>query len=150
MTDPIEGLLETLFPNLRSKTYRTASPPDEKYNCIAWAARDSSQWWEPVGVAPYYWPEGLPVGDYSPENYVAAFESLGFERCSDGSMEPGVEKVAVFVDSLGRGSHAARLMADGFWASKLGQWIDIEHEELAGVEGARYGHVVAYLRRPAP
>lgn len=38
--------LEELIPNLKSAQYELTSCPDDKYNCIAWAAGDAT------------WPEG--------------------------------------------------------------------------------------------
>jgi hypothetical protein len=44
--------LQTLFPGLRTTLSRVTSPADRKYNCIAWAANDASDWWWPEGKAP--------------------------------------------------------------------------------------------------
>ena len=41
--------LQTLFPGLRTAPFRITSPADLKYNCIAWAADDTSNWWWPHG-----------------------------------------------------------------------------------------------------
>jgi hypothetical protein len=35
------------FPRLRTDNHRITSPSSSRYNCIAWAAEDSSQWWQP-------------------------------------------------------------------------------------------------------
>ena len=39
--------IEDLFPKLRGKAYQVTSPRNEAYNCIAWAAGDTTDWWWP-------------------------------------------------------------------------------------------------------
>jgi len=53
---PMSEHLQALFPGLQSSPFRVTSPADGKYNCIAWAANDSSDWWWPTGDAPPVWP----------------------------------------------------------------------------------------------
>jgi hypothetical protein len=36
--------IERIFPALRGTAYQVTSPPDKKYNCIAWAAGDTVDW----------------------------------------------------------------------------------------------------------
>ena len=45
-------LPETSFPRLTPENHCLASPPTLDYNCIAWAAGDTENWWQP-GV--YLW-----------------------------------------------------------------------------------------------
>lgn len=67
------------------------------------------------------------------EAFSEAFAIKGFVRCSDGKVELGFEKIAVY--ALGSEiRHAAKQMKDGSWRSKLGPDEDIEHI-LAGLEG---------------
>jgi hypothetical protein len=122
------------------------SPPDVSYNCIAWAAGDSSRWWWP-GRRPFaYWPKEVPD---TPElsSFVAMFESLGYQPCADGSLERSREKVAVFIDASGAPTHAARQLSSGHWTSKMGKVEDISHS-IYGLEGGAYGSVSCYLSRP--
>jgi hypothetical protein len=95
------------FPRLATEPFSTTSPVDESYNCIAWAAGDSDRWWQPTPIGPYYWPDGLPLSDYSLSNYVAAYGRLGYEVCSSGELEDGIEKVALY-EHNGMASHACR------------------------------------------
>src|SRR5262245_7829296 len=39
--------LEDVFPGLRGTAYRTSSPADRIYNCIAWAVGVTADWWWP-------------------------------------------------------------------------------------------------------
>lgn len=145
--------IEADFPALVGTTYELTSPVDPRYNCIAWAAGDQDSWWEPVPamsgpgtMGGYYWPSGL---DLVPtlDNYIRAFRKQGYRPCEDGSLEGGYEKVALFADARGRPSHAARQLTNGRWASKLGEWQDIEHDTEHDVSGVSYGTVVVYMRR---
>lgn len=55
----VEGI-EGFFPRLRDGHYRVTSARDDVYNCIAWAAGATGEWWWPVGPGKTYWPEGVP------------------------------------------------------------------------------------------
>jgi hypothetical protein len=52
MAEHIEGA----FPRLVPDGYRETSPPDLLYNCVGWAAGDTSRWWWPDKAS--YWPKG--------------------------------------------------------------------------------------------
>jgi hypothetical protein len=138
--------VEGEFPNLPPNSYQKTSDADPQYNCIAWAAGDNLHWWEPVGIAPYYWPPNVPL-EYTLDNYVLAFELLGYEKCENGEFVPGFCKVAIYVDRHGNPSHAARQLGPNKWTSKLGQLEDIDHATLDGLSGNRYGYVAQFLRR---
>jgi hypothetical protein len=134
------------FPRLRSNPFYITSPETKQYNCIAWAAGVIDRWWWP-GLKPFaYWPPGVPTRLHL-DSFVAAFNSLGYEVCDNGAHEPGFEKVALFVDSNGVPTHAARELASGRWTSKLGPWEDIDHT-IFGLEVGPYGTATQYLKRP--
>jgi hypothetical protein len=44
-------------------------------------------------------------------------------------------------------THASRQLSSGWWSSKLGPSIDIEHATPGAVAGGVYGEVVAILSR---
>ena len=48
--------LQIIFAKLRSGGFRLTSKRTVQYNCIAWAAGDSSRWWWPRPGG--YWPPG--------------------------------------------------------------------------------------------
>ena len=130
------------FPLLTSENHRVTSPPAIEYNCIAWAAGDTENWWQPGA----YWPVESPAPEYGIGALEEAFKALGFEPCDDDRPEPGFEKVALFA-LLGDPKHAARQLPSGFWTSKLGEWEDIEHS-LHDLTGMVYGSVAMVMRRP--
>lgn len=131
------------FPRLTPQNHRITSPETIDYNCIAWSAGDMGHWWQP-GV---WWPIATPPGDYGLEVLRRDFEALGYAACVDGILEPGVEKVALYGDSLFY-THAARQLPDGRWTSKLGRAEDIEHDTPEDVTGGAYGEVAQFMRRP--
>jgi hypothetical protein len=142
-------LLEEAFPGLAGRGYQVTSPRDADYNCIAFAAGDTHNWWWPGrDVGREYWPAGVPR-ERTRDAFVAAFASLGYTVCEGEGPESGYEKVALFADAAGRPTHAARQLPGGGWSSKLGKAEDIEHG-LHDLEGALYGSVVLLMKRPAP
>ncbi len=143
MVNPFEGL----FPGLAGGDYRVTSPPNPDYNCIAWAAGATGAWWWPgQDVQKEYWPAGVPR-ERTRDAFVAAFAVVGYALCDGDGLEPGYEKIALFADTEGRPTHAARqLVPSGRWTSKLGKREDIEHN-LRDLEGGLYGSVVLIMKR---
>lgn len=134
--------LETIFPGLAQSDYDITSKASDNYNCIAWAANDTTRCWWP---GQYYWPKPAEFSD-SIALFVDTFcECLGYEQCEGGDLEIGYQKVAIYAIS-GSVKHMARQLLDGKWTSKLGQLVDISHA-LPGVEGTDYGRVVQFLRK---
>ncbi len=140
--------IESVFPGLRGTDYRVSSPHDEVYNCIAWAAGDTRNWWWPGEPKVTHWPDGVPRVR-TLEAFRDAFATLGYEPCASGECEPGFEKVALYATADGLPQHAARQLSDGRWTSKLGMAEDIEHH-FHDLEGKVYGSVVLVMRRPRP
>ena len=140
--------LRAIFSGLRTTPFRITSPADPTYNCIAWAAGDTTDWWWPLDdVRRFYWPPGVPR-EVTLAAFASALMTVGYVQAGDESSETEFEKVAVFADSAGIPTHAARQLPSGRWSSKLGQAEDIEHE-LRALEGDVYGKVALILRRPA-
>lgn len=134
------------FPALAVANCRLTSPVDENYNCLAWASGDSKRWWWPDPLFLNYWPPGVPREE-SLKAFEHAFGLAGYVERSGPRLDVGKEKVAIYTSSNGTPTHAARQVADGWWASKLGENIDIEHH-LDALDGPEYGTVVLVLARP--
>jgi hypothetical protein len=109
---------EGAFPSLAADGYIVSSPKTQAYNCVAWAAGDTSRWWEP-GI---YWPG--PAGD-DLASLVGLFVVLGYAPCIGDELEVGHEKVALYADDQGYWTHAARQLPDGWCTTKLGPDEDI-------------------------
>ncbi len=134
------------FPRLQPQDCENGiSPATDSYNCIAWAALDDTQWWEPDTSLQYYWPDNLARGDYSRDAYIAAFRAHGFEVCGDGSRESGFEKIVIYT-LQNEPTHAARQTNDS-WTSKLGPYEDIQHANLDCLKGPLYGAPDVYMKR---
>ncbi|MDQ6805143.1 MAG: hypothetical protein M3065_09265 [Actinomycetota bacterium] len=79
---------------------------------------------------------------------VAAYAAIGYQPCDSVELDPSHEKIAVFADSSGEPRHAARQLPSGAWASKLGENVNIEHDDLGAVGGAFFGEPAQILCRP--
>ena len=143
----VEGI-DSVFPRLRGTDWRVSSEPDDRYNCIAWAANMTTDWWWPVGPGKTYWPEGAPRA-LALEAFQEAFANVGYRACAGVELEPGFEKIALFANDHGIPRHAARQRPSGRWTSKLGRMEDIDHA-LHDLEGTVYGSVVLIMKRPLP
>jgi hypothetical protein len=141
-------IIETLFPRLQSSGYRVTSPPDDVYNCIAWAVGVTGAWWWPGDPERTYWPADVPR-EPTLARIRLLFATLGYEECVGTEHEAGFEKVAIFSSPVAKPTHVARQLASGRWTSKLGESEDIEHE-LRDLEGEVYGLVVLVMRRALP
>jgi hypothetical protein len=142
--------LEEVFPALRGTVYQVTSPREKKYNCIAWAAGDTTQWWWPAESSPLreiYWPPAIPREE-TLEAFRQLLATLGYVACDDERVEEGYQKVALFAFA-GAPKHAARQLPNGRWTSKLGEMEDIEHG-LNDLTGMAYGSVVLVMKRPLP
>jgi len=145
------------FPRLKEGVYSVTSCEDTQYNCVAWAASDIVDWWEPVQGThygrPIFWPTSRLL-DYSVSNYTDAFATLGYEDSGNGYLEPGWEKIAILAEECSPGvyevTHVARQVASGTWTSKLGSAEDIAHLNVTDVCGPEYGAVVRFMKRRRP
>jgi hypothetical protein len=135
--------LSQAFPNL-TNNYQVTSPATTQYNCIAWAAsRDDSCWWPSLdGV----WPQGVSR-EITLAAFEAAFATIRYRRCENASLEPNLEKIVIYVDTLGFPTHAARQLPNGRWTSKLGKNVDIEHATPEAVNCPTYGTPALFMAR---
>jgi len=140
------------LPHLTDDTCEVTSMPSRQYNCIAWAAgNDGYNWWpDPMGVG--RWPSGAPRV-VTMEAFVKAYETLGYKLCYDNSLEPGLQKVAIYgktnpVDGTTIPTHAALQLESGEWSSKLGPFEDVRHKTLDDVNGPAYGRAFYFMSRP--
>lgn len=151
--------IESFFKNLGEDDYdqNDVSPQDIRYNCIAWAAGDNTKRWWPTNLGGYWWPPELPKDEETKENFIRAFELIGYRQCKHERRERGIEKVALYLDSKGIPTHMARQIESGdfVWWSKCGVDLeDIKHKSLFSLEGEKfnngepgYGKAVIFLHR---
>jgi hypothetical protein len=132
------------FPGLAESPFEVTSEPDPNYNCIAWAAGDTEHFWWP-GLGPgCFWPPSVPRAT-TRVAFVRAFQKIGYRPCTGPEPEDGFEKIALY-ELDGSPTHAAKLLANGRWSSKLGRFHDISHS-LDGLNGQQYGEPVLFMRR---
>lgn len=131
------------FPRLANEDFEIICPPSVTYNCIAYAAGDTTDWWS---YRPeYYWP---PDVERSPtiDGLRALFVKRGYRKCNGPKLEPLYEKVALYAE-FGAWTHAALQMSNGRWRSKLDVGELIEHRSPDSLVGGRYGRPQVYMRR---
>ena len=158
LAEQAEQRIKQVFENLKDGEFEITSPFDAKYNCIAHAAEDDSRWWWAVDTKTagndVFWFNNIP-SQATLENFILAFQKLGYQPCKNAETEEGFEKVAIYVSTKdethapkGTPTHIARQLPNGKWTSKLGQDVDISHSTLNNLEGNLYGIVKEILKRP--
>jgi hypothetical protein len=139
-----DSALEDDFPLLASGDYCVTSDKDVRYNCIAWAVGDISNFWYDLEIRGYYWPPGVPSAD-TLDGWIGVFRLHGYAEAESAELEPDYEKVAIYAGPEGP-EHVARQKASGAWTSKMGKGHDIEHP-LNALEGDLMGTVVRIMKR---
>lgn len=139
--------IDTAFPHAVSEGYRETSPQDRKYNCIAWADEINNRFMWPAKYG-FYWPQGI-LNEESLNAFIDLYQSSGYQKFSPQTevFDPEYIKVAIYVNTQGTPTHAARQLLNGKWTSKLGPYKDIEHENLKALEDSDYGTVGIILRK---
>ena len=145
------SLILGYFPGLRTdKAFLITSEKTRDYNCIAWASGVNTRWEWPTlyNESPEedeYWPTGVMNSEHI-EAFIQNFETKGFVCCNNETIEPDVQKIALFAKD-GICTHASVQLPDGNWTSKLGSLNDITHS-LHALEGEFYGSVAYLMKRP--
>jgi hypothetical protein len=137
--------MESDFPGLTAFGYEIKSPYDPGYNCVAFAVGDQNHFWYDAEVRGYYWPPGVGSADEL-ASWIHVFSIHGYTKAENESLEPNVEKIAIYASSAGP-EHVARQLSSGAWVSKLGKGHDIEHSSLQALEGELYGKVRVIMKR---
>lgn len=133
------------FPNSFIDPFLITSNYTTSYNCIAWAYEDDTRWYWPDPSNIYYWPENIPR-EVTLNAFIHLFSAIGYEICPDETSELNYCKIAIFIDLSGIPTHASRQLLNGFWTSKLGVEIDVQHT-IRSMEGGDYGTVAIYMKR---
>jgi hypothetical protein len=81
------------------------------------------------------------------EAFVAAYKTKDYLPCDDlnTDLEPGYEKVVIYLSADNEPTHTARQLPSGAWTSKLGTWEDIEHKTPSCL--CDYGTIGKVLKR---
>lgn len=135
------------FTNMNREGFAKTSEETPEYNCIAWAAGVSDEWWSDHELSgeQYKWPGTRMRGHI--KGLLKLFEGLGYMECGmDKSIEPGYSKVALYQDGDGLWTHAAKQLQDGRWTTKDGVNADITHAFPECV-CPHYGRVHCFMKR---
>lgn len=136
------------FPQLmQDSKFLVTSPATAIYNCIAWAMGLNDRWVDPAINSPGHWWPPIPERDCNPNSLVKAFEYMGFIQCSNGNIETGFDKVALYKREA-NWTHAARILMDNEYHSKMGGAWNIHHSSGNVFKDSIYGEVYTYMRRP--
>ena len=155
--------LKSIFPGLETDThFSIQSPETPEYNCIAWAMGFDDRWVDHSSdfdiSRKKWWPDGV-ARDFKPETLIEAFRQLRFVECEDDCIEEGFDKVALYKISplidpftgiivADEGwTHAARIIANGVYHSKIGGLFDIYHRNGDLFKGTSYGEIYQYMKR---
>jgi hypothetical protein len=137
-----------ILPSIAGRYLKTSEATID-YNCLAWAVGNNQKWFDTARFCVgYYWPPGIER-EWSKAAIRKIFELYGYiEESLFPHLEEGYEKVAMYANDDGIPTHFSRQLRDGKWTSKLGELIDVQHEDLdclAGSEG--YGKVILILKK---
>ena len=143
--------LEWLLPRLRNGGYEITSDQADQPNCIGYAL-GSNLYFDPVAIggwlAGYYWPPDIG-DDYSVETSLRLFGLFRFQECDGGDLEPGMEKIAIYIGEDQETSHVALQLPSGEWTSKLNKLEDIRHRTLDElISPPEYMAVAKFMSRP--
>lgn len=140
--DTSETWIDRQFQSAVGK-YRITSATNSGYNCIAFAAGSTAEWWSHFPGYKWPAPRSPLIG-----SLISVFQSLGFEErpSTDLSLDPDFEKVALYAKG-GLWKHASRQLPDGKWTSKLGPDEDIEHDTPECFCGDFYGTIHCVMRK---
>lgn len=144
--------LVALFRGLRNAQWDIKSKADINYNCIAWSAGEKHRRWDlsdhPGTHLPSYWPEGVKKSE-GIAYLIAAMMKEGFvvcEREEAVTYDPEFDTIVVY-ERDAKWEHAARLLHNGMWSSKIGYFNDIQHDSPEAIAGRDYGHPFKYMKR---
>lgn len=72
---------------------------------------------------------------------------MGFIQCPNGNAEPDFDKVALYKKGA-NWTHAARILMDNEYHSKMGEAWNIHHSSGNIFEDSVYGKIYTYMKRP--
>lgn len=134
-----------IFPNSSIEPFAVTSPYTTEYNCIAWAFGDNTKWYWPDPSNIYYWPNNIQR-EINIEAFIKLFQSIGYAVCDNNNLEDKYDKIAIFTDNSNIPTHAARQLDNGYWTSKLGRDIDVQHT-IKSIEEGAYGMAKIFMKR---
>lgn len=155
--DRYNSLLKIL-PNLKNTKYSfVANSAKDNRNCISASLNIPSPWIWPSyngyerdddSSHAGFWPRNLS-NDTTLENFLNMYKLFGFEQTDNSEYEDGYWKNVIYGQDENNITHAAHILKDGSYVSKLGTGPMIVHEPKA-IEGDIYGHIITYVKQKLP
>lgn len=107
---------------------------------------ESHRRWDPATPrsSRNYWP--IESDSSRLADAIGAFEAVGFRQVAVARARVGWQTITLYAAGA-EVTHAARLLGNGRWTSKLGPDIDID--TLDALRGGLYGEPAVMLERPA-
>jgi len=147
--------LQNCWPNLKKNvnfwytSFKTfIEETEDAYNCFSWAVGIDNLWLDMYYFQRYFKLDPSSL-DHSANGYAFFMEMFDFKICTNGNLENGFEKIAIY-EQYGEFQHVALQKSNGNWKSKMGQMEDIEHKDLNDISGIgqdRYGTPKIYMKR---
>lgn len=126
------------FPNLTNESLQIKSRQTDDYNCVAWAVGIDDDWIQ--------FKDEYGNLDVNLSTYIKYFQALGFSITEDRAFVNGIHRIAIYYVS-GEFKHVSFQLADGIWASKMGDWEDIHHQTLESLVGPSYGTELTIMQK---
>ena len=134
------------FPNSTENNSRLTSVITDAYNCLAHALFNDSRWIWPDTKGKGAWPPDMKREE-TLECVTEFLMRIGFQPCGDHLLDDGWLKIAIYT-SFEIPTHFARQTPSGKWSSKMGDKIDIEHDDLWVLGKASYGNPTHFMKIP--
>ena len=152
--EEIKAQLLGYFPKLaQDKYFEITSKASCDYNCISWACKYDDRWIQPSYLGNpnldcvVWWPPDVQEGT-DINCLISVFEYHGYTICDGFEHENGYLKVALYLDAIKNiWTHAARELRNGYWTSKLGPSVDIQHGTPYTIENDIYGKVYCFMKK---
>ena len=119
------------------------------HNCVAYALKEHGKDLDMWIFAELYGIDKANL-DISVNGYAEIFTKYyGYEKCEEGNIEEGFDKIVLFEDHEGDFVHVALQLENGNWTSKMGTYEDIEHYSVDAISKKDYGTPRLYMKKNA-
>jgi hypothetical protein len=125
--------VKRIFPRLKTEDFEVIGGDSPFHNCVGDVLNTLGQ--------------SIPDPARRLQSAVNFFEKKGWGVCENGDLELGLEKLAIYVDTLGRWTHVCLGMPDGRWRHKCGLRGRILTQSARSLEGQLYGTCLHFMMR---
>ncbi|HYE53679.1 MAG TPA: hypothetical protein VD996_02510 [Chitinophagaceae bacterium] len=139
--------MESLWPDLKEgENFHFTSLKKRGYKCVWYALMLDRGDIDMLWFRDFYNLDPATL-DHSAKGYAKCFQQyFGFEECLSKEYEEGFIKIVLYEDKNQDFKHVARVLPNGYFTSKMGNYEDIQHS-LEAVCGNEYGYPVLYMKK---